>query len=114
VTAALHRLIDKLATMRVYLSSTDHLSDRDLYELLWGDVLHEQTKIMPDADCHLDILGGCSEQDLQLRLRYYADDRERADWAEHWPEDVIPPKEKPPFDRDRLLPKPSPADGLRR
>lgn len=103
VTAALRQLVDKLATMRVYLANTDHLSDRELYELLWGDILHEATKIMPGGDCHIDILGGCSSEDMELYLRYYADDKWRADWAKDWPEDS--PREKPPFDRDRHLPK---------
>lgn len=107
VHAALWELIRHLAARRTYLSSTDHLTDRELYELLVFELLHEANKDVdiPGMNCHLDILGGCSEEDLQLSMRYYADDEYRAEWAKDWPDFVMPPKEKPPYDRDRLLPK---------
>ena len=37
--------------------------------------------------------------------RFYADDEERTKHAAEWPKDSIPPKEKPPFNRDWRLPK---------
>ena len=52
------------------------------------------------------MVGSGSEEDMELYHRYYADDEARAAWARSFPDDVIPPKEKPPYDRDRLLPKP--------
>ena len=60
---------------------------------------------LPIGTCHLDVLGGCSEEDLILHMRYYADDRDRADWRKEFPEFPMPPKEKPPYDRDRHLPE---------
>jgi hypothetical protein len=36
---------------------------------------------------------------------YYASDEDRAKYAKDWPKDKIPPKEKPPFNRDWRLPK---------
>jgi len=108
--AALHaklwEVINKLAELRVFLYHTDHLSDQDLYHLLWDDLLREETVIMPpnpDSACHLDILGGCSEEDIQIGLKYYDDQDERAHWHECFPEDIIPDHEAPPYDRDRYL-----------
>ncbi len=104
----LWEVINKLAELRVFLYHTDHLSDQDLYHLLWDDLLREETVIMPpspDSAYHLDILGGCSEEDIQIGLKYYDDQNERAHWHESFPEDIIPDHEDPPYDRDRYLPQ---------
>ena len=78
--AALWVTIEALGRMHVYLDETDHLSDRELYTLLWGELLPEEMPAL-DADegsvWHLDILGGCSEEDIALRLKHYADEAER-------------------------------------
>lgn len=105
---ALWRIIHALAARCVYLQRTDHLSDRELYTHLFEDSLREEVPIMPKGsgwNNYIDIIGGCSEEDLQINLRFYEDDDGRARWAEEFPEDHIPPREAPPFDRDRLLPK---------
>ncbi len=105
----LWEVINSMALLGHYLSSTDHLSDRQLYELLWQKTLREPTSICPNnsrASCHIDILGECSEEDIQLRLKYYMEEEERLDWAAEFPEETIPPKESLPYDRDRHLPEP--------
>jgi hypothetical protein len=105
----LWEVINGMALLGCYLSSTDHLSDRQLYEALWTDILREPASVCPNnsnAACHIDILGGCSEEDLQLRLKYYADEEERLDWADEFPDCVLPPHESLPYDRDRHLPGP--------
>ncbi len=105
----LWEVINGMALLGCYLSSTDHLSDRQLYEVLWTDILREPTSVRPNNDnaaCHIDLLGGCSEEDLQLHLKYYADEEERLDWANQFPEDIIPPREPLAYDRDRHLPVP--------
>jgi hypothetical protein len=108
--AKLWEVINGMAVLGCYLSSTDHLSDRELYVELWTRILREPASVSPNdsnAAYFIDILGGCSEEDLQLRLKYYADEDERLDWEEQYPEDIIPPHEPLPFDRDRYLPAPS-------
>jgi hypothetical protein len=108
LTAKLWELIRALAERRLFLERTDHLSDRELYAWLWGEVLREEFMGfgLPSGNWHVDVLGGCSEEDLILSMRYYADEEERARWAAEFPDFPMPPREKPPYDRDRRLPQP--------
>jgi hypothetical protein len=108
VSAVLSTLIARLAETSNYLSNTDHLSDRDLYERLWDETLHERMKLMPkdEGTYHIDMVGSGSEEDIELYLRYYADEKWRQEWVSSFPDSVLPPREKPPYDRDRHLPKP--------
>lgn len=116
--AALHaklwEVINALASREVFLSRTDHMSDRQLYEHLWTDTLREEGHMMPPGSgwvCDLDMLGSCSEEDLQNNLRYYDDEETRRRWAKDFPSDVIPPHEDPPYDRDKTLPRQAPQLG---
>jgi hypothetical protein len=109
LTSKLWEIINGLATLGVFLERTDHLSDRALYEHLHGQVLPDEMDELRTGDgavWHVDILGGCSLEDLRLHLKYYADEEQRREWAREWPEDDMPPHEDPPYDRDRLLPAP--------
>jgi hypothetical protein len=107
LSAKLWELIRELGKRRLFLHCTDHLSDRELYTWLVMDALREESMGfgLPFGNCHLDVLGSGSEEDTGLQMRYYADDEERTHWAKDFPDFPIPPKEKPPYDRDRLLPK---------
>jgi len=109
VTAKLWEVINKLAQMRIFLEETDHLSDRELYTTLWNDALREETKdimLGQDSACHIPLLGSGSDEDNQLYLKYYADEKWREDWHKEYPDDPMPEPEDPPYDRDRLLPQP--------
>jgi hypothetical protein len=109
LTKKLWEVIHRLALMRVFLDETDHLSDRELYTELWTDMLREEVKAMPldeDSACHLSPLGGCSEEDIQLQMKYYADEEWRRQWQEDFPDFAMPEHEDPPYDRDRFLPQP--------
>ena len=110
--AALHEklweVIGALARFESYLYHTDHLSDRDLYEQLWRDTLREEVSLFPPGSgwrCHIDLIGGGSEEDMEIALRYYDSDERRVEWLKEFPNTKMPAKESPPFDRDRLLPK---------
>jgi hypothetical protein len=103
LSAKLNEIIHMLADLDTYLYHTDHMSDRELYVHLWSDTLNEFT--YPGMTCILDLVGSGSDEDNQIYLRYYADDEYRDRHHKHWPNDVIPPREKPKYDRDRHLPK---------
>ncbi|MFZ2407827.1 MAG: hypothetical protein WAW41_22070 [Methylobacter sp.] len=107
LTAKLWEVIRGMAMLRMFLYSTDHLSDRELYEELWHEVLREENPVMPvneNSACHIDLVSSGSEYDNELYLRYYADEEDRRRWAQDWPNDVMPAHETLPYDRDRHLP----------
>lgn len=110
------RIVDKLweviyflAAHGCYLESTDHLSDRELYTVLWEKLLREPAILFPDDPryaYHLDIIGSGSREDQRLFLTYYADENDRRLWAGEWPHEPLPAAIPRPYDRDRLLPRP--------
>ncbi len=108
ITSTLWKLIQKLEELKVYITNTNHLNDRELYWHLWEISLREECPVMPLAGraawC-IDILGGCSEEDISLHMKYYADETEREDWMKQFPDYEMLPHEDLPFDRDRHLPQ---------
>jgi len=110
VSMKLWEVIHHLASLRAFLSETDHLSDRELYTLLWNDILREETKNIEmdqDSACHIQLLSGGSDEDNHLYLKYYADEEWREQWRQDYPEDQIPDHQDPPYDRDQYLPQPT-------
>jgi hypothetical protein len=108
LTSKLWEVIHAMARMRVFITGTDHLSDRELYTLLWRDVLREESPILPeyaDAAWHIDVLGGWSETDTLLFLKYYADEDFRQQWQADFPDYRMPAHEHPPYNRDSHLPQ---------
>lgn len=111
----LWQIIRALAEGNTFILSTDHLSDRELYTYLWVDVLRERNPVMPKGSgwihC-LDLVSSGSDEDVELWLRFYADEATRDRWAKDFPDVEMPPREKPPYDRDRLLPKAPPPEPM--
>lgn len=110
LTDKLWEVVNQLARMRVFLSQTNHLSDRELYTELWREVLREETKQLPLDEFsawHLDLVSSGSEEDTYLYLKYYSDEDERRRWRVDFPDDEMPDHEDPPYDRDRYLPRPT-------
>lgn len=108
LTAKLWELLHNLACTGFYVSHSDHLSDRELYAELWTKGLRDEA-LLP-GKCKTggwfhDLLGSWGEDDMQLWLRHYANDEERAQHAQEYPKDTIPPKEPPVANRDWRLPK---------
>jgi hypothetical protein len=108
LSSKLKEIIDRMATLGAYLMHTNHLSDRALYEYLYHDGLREEAVLFPENPSYaymIDLTGSGSEEDNQLYLKYYADEKYRREWATDWPDDTLPEHEEPPFDRDRFLPQ---------
>lgn len=104
----LREIFEALASVNTYFINTDHYSDRELYTHLWEDTLREVTVIMPPEagyNSTYDLVSSGSEEDTHAWLKYYADEDERRQWAKDFPDEVIPPHEDPPYDRDRHLPR---------
>ncbi len=106
----LWELIYALAAAGIFLHSTDHLSDRDLYQWLHDRWLSRSSSLHPDGKAHRDCvvtpIEAASQGENELWLKHYADEEERRFWREAFPEDVVPEHEWPRHDRDRWLPAP--------
>jgi len=91
---AIHRLFEK----RIVLEFTDHLSDRELYRLIYRDILPSPEKKIdsPSNYLHWDCadVGG----DPEVWLRYYATLEEREDWIGDF-DDPLPERQTPPYPR---------------
>ncbi len=107
----LRELVHAMAFRNMYVTSTDHLSDRELYTYLESAGLKEEGMLGPATPVPgfayvIDILGSGSEEDMYLHHKYYADDESRQHWLEQRPDTEMPDREKRPYDRDRFLPQP--------
>ena len=102
--ARLMEIVEGMADIGMMLEDTDHLSDAELYRYLVDDALLEETMLSSGGgQWHISPIGGGSEEANEIYLRYYADDEYREQWHRDFG-DALPPKEKPPHDRDRFLP----------
>lgn len=99
-------LIERLASMNIVIENTDHLDDATLLARL-EKYLDEGVYVpcSPETITHIDMTGGGSDEEIAAYLRYFADDEYRAWWTRDFPDYDMPPRERPPYDRDRFLPK---------
>lgn len=107
IKEVLWKVIHAMAELGTYLSSTDHLSDRDLYVVLWNDILREEYPIVPERFPLvklMDVLGRWSNEDIETWLTYYADEDARQRASEYGTR-ALPDHVDPPYPRDHLLPK---------
>lgn len=85
-------IIRGLASLHIYLSSTRHLTDRQLYERLAREVLDEEVRDIVAADNVHEWIDLASMESSEVFETYY----------ESWGPDAAPPAS----DRDDFLPKP--------
>lgn len=95
---ALHTTIEKLFTQRIVLDFTDHLTDRQLYCLIYRDILPSHEKLLRRRNNYLHWDCANTGDDPNIWLRYYASDADRAAW-ERETSGPLPPVEAPPFQR---------------
>ncbi|MEO8215741.1 MAG: hypothetical protein ABI718_01535 [Acidobacteriota bacterium] len=102
--AKLWEILEAMFRVGMVLDQTDHLSDRELYRYLVDSALTEETVLSEGSGTwFLSPIGGCSEEDIQVWLRYYADEGEREDYRQDG--ETVPEHATLPYDRDRLLPQ---------
>jgi hypothetical protein len=98
----LHRIlgdvVQKLFQKRIVLDFTDHLSDRELYCLIYRDILTAREKKLdyPANYLHWDCTGPNGDPDVWLR--YYASEEEREEWGDCY-QQPLPDRSPPPFPR---------------
>jgi hypothetical protein len=80
------------------LDYTDHLSDRQLYCLIFRDILPSQEKKIEQSKSYLHWDCADVSGDPQIWLRYYASEEDRENWAEEFGE-PLPRREPPPHPR---------------
>ena len=94
----LSETIQRLYDERVVLDFTEHLSDRQLYCLIYRDILpsHEKKIALPKNFLHWHCLD--EGDDAETWLRFYATDAERDGW-QHETNQPLPPAAPPPYPR---------------
>src|SRR5438105_6802351 len=68
LASKLWEVINALALLRVYLDSTDHLSDRELYGCLWTDVLRQAVHLDPEGSgaWQIDLVTAGTDEETAL------------------------------------------------
>ncbi len=94
----LWELIEQLHQKQIVLDYTDHLSDRELYCLIYRDILPSPEKKLERTNTFLHWQCLDISQEPEVWLRYYATEEER----EAWQCEIggcLPPPETPPYPR---------------
>ena len=99
---ALHSMlsetIQKLFEKHVVLDFTDHLTDRQLYCLIYRDILPAHEKLIQRQKNYLHWDCANIEGDPEMWLRYYASEEERQAWQEETG-GYLPQIDDPPYPR---------------
>lgn len=113
IAAKLKEIIARLAKKHVFVSHTNHLTDRQFYT--W---LLEHSEGVPDFSkakngaYFLDIIGSYGKEEIEIYDRFYATEKERRKHKKEFPNSPLPPREKPVSDRDKTLPTWDPWKGV--
>ncbi len=98
LSLVLNATIEKLYEKHIVLDFTDHLSDYQLYSIIFRDILpsHEKKLERRTNFLHWDCAN--IDENPELWLKYYATRAEREIWAEE-NDQPMPMHEEPPFKR---------------
>ena len=94
----IYRLFEK----RIVLEFTDHLSDRELYQVIFRDILPSEEKKLEDSESYLHWDCADATRKPEIYLSYYASEQERMEWED---EHGYPPPERSRAPFVRQLPK---------
>ena len=96
LSVTLHETAERLFSQKVVLRQTDHLTDRELYKIIYRDIL-------PCCEKKVELPGKFLEwrcvEDNDTWLRYYADAVDRRRFQEEYEVD-LPPSETPKYKRN--------------
>jgi hypothetical protein len=95
----LRATIEKLFEKHVVLDFTDHLSDYQLYGIIFRDILPAQEKKLERRTTYLHWDCANIDENPDLWLRYYATTTERELWAKE-NDQPLPPHQDPPWRRE--------------
>lgn len=98
LSLVLRATIEKLFEKHVVLDFTDHLSDYQLYGLIFRDILPSHEKRLERRTTYLHWDCANMEENADIWLRYYASQADREMWAEE-NDQPLPPHDEPPFRR---------------
>lgn len=91
--------IHKLFAKRIVLDFTDHLTDRELYTLIYRDILPAPEKKIDSAKHFLHWDCARTHENPEIWLRHYASPEDRDAWAGETGE-ALPVSEAPPYPRN--------------
>ena len=111
LTAKLWEVIGSLLQQSIVLCNTDHLTDRELYDLLWNDTLRKEFIISPHFTLHIDMTDAGVDEGMQKYLKYHASEAQRQEYLEAYPDFEMPKHVEPPLRRDHLIPDVPPVSG---
>jgi hypothetical protein len=100
----LWEVIHALLSRAIVIGNTDHLSDRELYALLYNETLQTEFVISPHHTVHIDMTKTGPDNGMPTYLKYYASEDQRQMYSEIYPEFEMPDHVDPPCRRDHLIP----------
>jgi hypothetical protein len=104
LTAKLWEVIYTLLRQSIVIGNTDHLSDRELYTLLWNETFHKEFIISPNYTLHIDMTKTGIDDGMPVYLKYYASEAQRKLYSDAYPDFKMPEHVEPPRRRDHLIP----------
>ena len=105
LTAKLWEVIHALIAQYVILGNTDHLSDREMYTLLWNETLRTEYVINPNYSIQIDLTKTGPDNGMPAYLKYYATEEQRRMYSAAYPDFKMPEHVEPPRRRDHLIPE---------
>lgn len=105
LTAKLWEVIHALLSQFIVLTHTDHLSDRQLYTVLWNETLRKLYVISPRYAIYIDITRTGIDDGMPIYLKYYATESQRHMYTQMHPEFKMPEHVDAPRRRDHLMPR---------